>query len=118
MNVPDAAYQMFDYVVNNRRTHEMLGQAVQLLERRAKRYRVTIEQEINGHGGYLSSSATRWSRLLSKACHEARADYLKTFPDEECPDWVGPCRDNWGTFGVDCDWVIKIAIYQHRDWWP
>jgi hypothetical protein len=98
--------ECFDYIMNTEKTYQMLGKAVGLLERRAKRFRRTIEAEFieaQSLSGYAA-----WHKLTAQTINAALVDRRNNFPEEGEPEWlgVGAARD-----------VLTIALTQ-RDRFP
>jgi hypothetical protein len=110
MAIPDCAYDCFTYIINTRKTYDLLGESLRLFLRRVQGRRrkkqpkqVVEEALLNGIW-----DCSLWSRRLREAIQEAAKDFRKCFPDE-LPDnaWIGKVRE------VD---VMRIAL-EHKDQW-
>src|SRR5512137_1100234 len=108
--VPDNAYECFDYIVNTHKLYNLLGESLGLLIRRAKRHRHPVEDELRGATGInLGDGSPLWSVWLRRArevVREAIKDYGKFFVEEDPkPDWL---------HNVDERDVLRVAL-QHKD---
>lgn len=108
------AYEAFDYIINTRSTYEMLGEAVRMLERRARKTRQSPEEELKSPLSFSTLKATwkGWRVLVDAAVDSARRDYTKCFPEEatseDHPAWLD---------SIDPADVLQIALI-HRDRFP
>jgi len=122
MHISDSAIECFDYITNTRNTYDLLGQALALLIRRAKREKHSIEGELTNPCGDRTLHLPEdrgprrvrvrvipgWLRTIRACINLARKDYLKFFAEEDPrPRWLE---------SVDEKQVLLHAL-SHRDWW-
>jgi hypothetical protein len=109
--MPDKAYDAFDYIMNNRETYDLLGQALVFFRRQLKRNRSTAQQEIRGYIGYGNTYSKRWGKLLREAISKAMNDNAKWFPNEGS-SWIS----KYGGFIAGQENIMRLAL-QHSDQW-
>jgi len=95
---------VYDYIMNTRRAYNLLGEAVHLAERLAKRMGRTLEHTVS-LAPWQELSIRRWWRRAKEAIVAAENDFQKNFHEALLDD---------GT--IDINELMSMAVSQRDRW--